>query len=188
MMVSSNALWYLMRGSGLVSLVLLTAVLVLGIATFRRWRPAGTPRFVTAMLHRTVSLLAVVFLAVHVITAVLDPYAVIRVAAVVVPFVGAKSTFWLGLGALSLDLVVALIVSSLLRAHIGARSWRTLHWVAYGAWPLALAHSFGEGTDAGALWFDLAGALCVAAVGAAVLWRLVPARGPKHLDREAVTA
>ena len=129
--LASKADWYLMRGTGVVSLLLFTAVVVLGIATVKRWRPGRLPRFVTPSLHRSISLLAVLFLAVHVVTAVVDPYALVNVTAVFVPFVAAKSAFWVGLGALSLDLLVVLIVSSLLRRHLGPRLWRAVHWVAW---------------------------------------------------------
>ena len=115
--VTSKADWYLMRGSGIVSLLLFTAVVVLGIATVKRWRPGRLPRFVTPSLHRSISLLAVLFLGVHIATAVIDPYAMVGIAAVFVPFVAGKSAFWVGLGALSLDLIAVLIVSSLLRRH-----------------------------------------------------------------------
>ncbi len=185
---ASRAVWYLMRSSGVVSLVLLTGVFVLGVATFRRWRPARTPRFVTASLHRTVSLLAVVFLTVHVVTAVADPYAVVGVAATVVPFVAGRSALWVGLGALSLDLVVALIASSLLRARVVTRVWRGIHWLAYLALPLALAHSFGMGSDAGSLWLEAIGGACIAAVCASVLWRVGASRDAKHLEPRAVGA
>jgi methionine sulfoxide reductase heme-binding subunit len=70
--------WYLMRGSGVVSLILLTVVVALGIATANRWR-AGQPRFVTLSLHRNASLLAVVFLAIHVLTGLIDPYAAVTI-------------------------------------------------------------------------------------------------------------
>ena len=73
-LIQDKAIWYVMRGSGVVSLLLLTGVMTLGIATAKRWRPAGRPRFVTAALHRSIALLAVVFVAIHVVTAVLDPY------------------------------------------------------------------------------------------------------------------
>jgi sulfoxide reductase heme-binding subunit YedZ len=180
---ATNADWYLMRASGFVTLVLLTAVLVLGIATFRRWRPAQLPRFVTTSLHRSISLLAVVFLGLHVVTAIVDPYAVVGLTAAVVPFVAGRNPFWVGLGAISLDLVVALIASSLMRARVGARTWRAIHWFAYLCWPLALAHSFGTGTDASTVWMLATGLGCVAAVLAALLWRLAaPARGIKHLE------
>ncbi len=61
--LTAGPVWYLMRGSGVVSLLLLTAVSALGMATVSRWRPGRVPRFVTLGLHRNLSLLAVVFLA-----------------------------------------------------------------------------------------------------------------------------
>jgi methionine sulfoxide reductase heme-binding subunit len=185
---SSNAVWYLMRASGVVSLVLLTAVLMLGIATFRRWSPARSPRFVTASLHRSLSLLAVVFVAVHVVTAVVDPYAAVGAAGAVVPFVAGRSAFWVGLGALSLDVLAALIVSSLLRARLAPATWRLVHRASYLCWPLALAHGFGMGTDASSPWLEASGAVCVVSVGASVLWRLAAPRPAKHLEPRAVVA
>jgi len=182
----TNADWYLMRSSGAVSLVLLTAAFVLGIATLRRWRPMDLPRFVTASLHRSLSLLAVVFLTTHVVTAIADPYAVLGFTAAFIPFLAGRNALWVGLGAVSLDLFIVLIVSSVLRARIGARVWRAIHWVAYLSWPLALAHSFGTGSDAGALWLRAVGVSCVVAVGAAVVWRLA-APGFKHLEPRAVS-
>jgi len=184
---SSNATWYLMRASGVVALVLLTAVLVLGIATNRRWRPGRAPRVATAGLHRSISLLAVAFLGVHVLTAVVDPYAVVGAAAVVVPLVAGKSAFAVGLGALSLDLVAALVASSLLRARVPATLWRGIHWLAYLAWPVALAHSFAAGTDATSPWLAAIGALCLATVASSALWRVRSERSAKHLEPRTVT-
>jgi sulfoxide reductase heme-binding subunit YedZ len=180
--LASKADWYLMRGTGVVSLLLLTAVIVLGIATVKRWRPGRLPRFVTPSLHRRISLLAVVFLAVHVATAVADPYALVGVAAIFVPFVAAKSALWVGLGALSLDLIAVLIVSSLLRRHIGARIWRALHWLAYLSWPVALAHTLGMGTDASSLWQRSLAAGCVGLVGLALAFRIRVRPSGKHLE------
>ena len=182
----TNADWYLMRSSGVVSLALLTGAFVLGIATSRRWRPRQMPRFVTASLHRSIALLAVAFVGVHVVTAIADPYAVVGVAAAFVPFVAGRSALWIGLGAISLDLFVALIVSSLLRGHLGARAWRAIHWTAYASWPLALAHTFGTGTDAGTIWMRAIGAVCVIAAGGSLAWRLSAPVG-KHLEPSGVS-
>ena len=76
-MTGRARVWYLMRGSGVVSLLLLTGVMALGIATFGGVRLGTMPRFATLALHRSVSLMAVVFLGVHVATAVIDPYAAV---------------------------------------------------------------------------------------------------------------
>src|ERR1017187_5706542 len=126
---STTALWYASRATGVVSLLLLSAVMILGMVVNRQGRLPGLPR--------GVSRLAVRFGVVHVITAIADPFVTIRIAAAVVPFTSGYEPFWLGLGAVSLDLVIALIVTSLARARIGRRAWRSLHWLAYAAWPVA---------------------------------------------------
>ena len=162
--------WYLTRGTGAASLVLLTLTLVLGVVNVRRWAPRGLQRFVVDDLHRTLGLLVVVLIAVHVVTSVLSSFVSISVIDALVPFVGSYHPFWLGLGALSLDLLAALIVTSLLRARIGLRSWRAVHWAAYACWPMAVVHGIGMGTDAAGwlLWLTLG---CVALAGVAVAAR-----------------
>ncbi|MBV8982982.1 MAG: ferric reductase-like transmembrane domain-containing protein, partial [Acidimicrobiia bacterium] len=121
---STKALWYLTRGSGIVSLVLLTASVVLGVSTAARWASAKWPRFITEGLHKNISLLSIVFLAVHIATAVLDGYVHIRWIDAVVPFTSTYRPFWLGLGALAFDMLLAVIVTSLVRVRIGHRIWR----------------------------------------------------------------
>ena len=147
--LTAGPVWYLMRGSGVVSLLLLTAVSALGMATVSRWRPGRVPRFVTLGLHRNLSLLAVVFLAIHVLTAVVDPQASVRAVSVFVPAISDRYGLWLGLAALALDLVIALVVTSLLRRRLPDALWRGVHWLAYLAWPVALLHGAGMGTDNG---------------------------------------
>jgi sulfoxide reductase heme-binding subunit YedZ len=175
-----SALWYLSRGTGAVTLVLLTASVILGITGTLRWRlGARTPRFVVDGLHRNVSLLVVVLLAAHVVTSLLDPFAHLRVLDAVVPLASRYRPVWLGLGALALDLLVALIVTSVMRARLGLRAWRAVHWAAYACWPVAVLHGLGTGTDAGSAWLQAMTAVCVAGVVAALAARLLagwPAR------------
>jgi predicted ferric reductase len=168
----TTALWYASRATGVVTLVLLTAVVVLGMLVNRQGSLPGLPRFAVTGLHRNISLLAVVFLAIHVLTAIADPYVTIGVAATVIPFASSYKTFWLGLGALSLDLIAALVVTSLARGRMSRRAWRSIHWLAYAAWPFAVLHSVGSSTDmrSGVMLGVLVG--CVLAAGAALAWRL----------------
>ena len=168
----STALWYASRATGVVSLLLLSLVVMLGIFVNRQGRLPGLPSFAVTGLHRSLSLLAVLFIAVHVTTAVIDPYVSIGLAALVIPFVSAYMPFWIGLGAVALDLIVALIVTSLLRAHISRRAWRGVHWLAYAAWPVALAHGFGASPDLRSGGLRVLAVSCALAVGAAGLWRL----------------
>jgi sulfoxide reductase heme-binding subunit YedZ len=183
---SSTALWYASRATGVVTLVLLTVVIVLGVLVNRQGRLPGLPRFATTSLHRSMSLLAVAFLAVHVITAIADPYVTIGIAATVVPFASAYKTFWIGLGAVSLDIIMALIITSLARARIGRRTWRAVHWLAYVSWPVALFHSIGSSNDLrnGALL--ALPVLCTMAVIGATGWRIASAvSAPGRAQRAA---
>jgi sulfoxide reductase heme-binding subunit YedZ len=175
----SQTLWYLTRGSGVVALLLLTATALLGSLSATRWRSERWPRFAVAELHRNLTLLALVFIATHVLTTVTDGYAPIGLRDAVVPFASRYRPLWLGFGALALDLLLALTVTSLLRRRIGYRAWRVLHWAAYGAWPLAFVHGFGSGTDARFGWLVVLTLACGVAVVAAITWRLVQSRSPR---------
>lgn len=170
--MSAHVLWFVTRGSGVVSLLLLTAVTVLGIAGGTRWRSARWPRFVIAGLHRNLTLLALVLIAIHVITTVTDGYAPISLVSAVVPFASSYRPVWLGLGAIAFDLLIALTLTSFLRKRIGYRAWRALHWSAYAAWPIALVHALGTGSDARLSWLQSIGVVSIGTVAAAVVWRV----------------
>src|ERR1700729_1982778 len=143
-MSSSSAFWYASRATGIVALLLLTAVLVLGILVNRQGRLPGLPRFAVTNLHRNLSLMAVVFIVIHVVTAVLDGYVSIPLVSGIIPFPSGYEGFWLGLGAISFDLMLALIATSLIRGHLSRRLWKAVHWLAYASWPVAFAHSIGS--------------------------------------------
>lgn len=173
----TDALWYAGRGTGVMTLVLLSIVVALGIAA-RDGRPAfGLPRFAVNLLHRNAALLAVALLLVHVVTLYFDPYAKLTLVDLVIPFAGAYRPFWLGLGTLALDTLAAIAVTSLLRHRLGVRTWRIVHWLAYLSWPPALLHGIQTGTDGGAWWMWTIVAACTALVLAAVAWRLTPSFG-----------
>jgi sulfoxide reductase heme-binding subunit YedZ len=167
-----TALWYAARSSGYVSLLMLTAILVLGILTAMRWDTVEWPRFLTQAVHRNLSLLVLVFLGIHIVTSVVDPFAGISVLNTVAPFTGSYRPVWMGLGVLSMELLVALVITSLLRQRIGFATWRVLHWAAYACWPLALLHTLGTGSDVRSAWALVIGLGSVAAVVFTIVWRL----------------
>lgn len=167
-----SPLWYLTRGTGLVCLILLTAVVAMGVVTTSRWQRPGWPRFVSVGLHRNLSLLVVVFLAIHIITAELDIFAPVGWLAVLVPFASAYRPVWLGLGTVAFDLLLAITATSLLRVRVGLRVWRGVHWLAYLCWPVALLHGLGTGTDARLGWVQALYLICLAVVVLAAGWRL----------------
>lgn len=167
-----SAYWYLTRSTGTVALLLLTFAVALGVVDVRRWSSPRWPRFVVDSLHRNVSLLAIAFLALHILTSVLDSFAPISLLDAFVPFAGAYRPFWLGLGAVALDLLLAVTITSLLRQRIGFSRWRAIHWLTYASWPIALLHGLGTGSDVKATWLLGLSVLCLVVVLAAVLARV----------------
>ncbi len=158
-------LWFLNRGTGLVLLVLLTLTLVAGILASRGRAGGRVPRFLTQTVHRDLALVTVVLLVVHVGSAVADTFVDIRWWQALVPVGATYQPLWLGLGTLTLDLLLIVVVTSLLRHRLPHRAWRTLHLTTYGAWGFAVAHGIGIGTDTGstfATWVYLGSAGAVA--------------------------
>jgi predicted ferric reductase len=176
--------WYLTRSTGAVALLLLTVAIAIGVIDVERWSTPRWPRFVVDSLHRNVSLLAMVFLVLHILTSVLDSFAPISLIDAFIPFTGAYRSFWLGLGAASFDLLLAVTLTSLLRRRMGFARWRAVHWLTYASWPIALLHGFGTGSDVKSGWLLALSIGCLAIVVAAVLARVL--RGwPANLGRRS---
>jgi sulfoxide reductase heme-binding subunit YedZ len=185
--VNSEIVWFATRGAGVVSLILFTGVVLLGILGAGRWQRPGWPRALTGGLHRNVALLSLVFLGIHVGTAVLDPFTALGPLAALVPFASSYRPLWVGLGVVAVYLGVALVLTSELRRHIGVRAWRAVHWAAYAAWPLAVVHGIGAGTDARTAWMVAIDAACVGAVLGAAAWRIAVGGQAGRVERERAT-
>lgn len=171
-MTGSTLLWYSTRATGIVSLVLLTGTVMLGVIGTARAASIRWPRLVTAGLHRNLALTALALVLVHIVTTVLDPFVSISLAAAIIPDSSAYRPLWLSLGAVSFDLMLAVILTSLLRDRLSRGVWRAVHLLVYVCWPIALWHGLGTGTDTRLIWVLAINVGCVAAVGWAVWWRL----------------
>jgi len=170
--MNDTLLWYATRGAGVVSLVLLTGVVVLGIVSVMRWQTTSWPRFLTTGFHRNLALTTLIFLAIHVVTAVVDPFTALGWEAAIVPFSSPYRRLWLGLGVVGIYLLASIVLTSLLRPFFGPGVWRMVHWLAYAMWPVALIHSIGTGTDPRFAWMLAIEAVCVGSIVAAVAWRV----------------
>ncbi len=172
----TTALWYLTRSAGLVSLILLSATVVLGTVASVGWTTDRWPRFLSQSVHRNLSLFCLALIGVHVLSTVGDGYVPIGLADAVIPFRSPYRPIWVGLGALALDMLLAVAVTSALRRRIGAAAWRGVHWLAYACWPIAVVHGLGSGSDPRLPGAMLVFVACIGAVAAAVAWRLAVGR------------
>lgn len=182
-LTTSPLLWYLNRSTGAVLMVLLTLSLCLGILATRARAGGRVPGFLRQDVHRAISLVAVALLAAHVVTAVLDEYVDIRWWQAFSPIGATYKPLWMGLGALALDLIVVVTVTSIVRAVFlrAPTLWRALHLTAYAAWGISLAHGLGIGTDAASVagrWVTVGcvGLVLVAALVRVRALRTAPAR------------
>ena len=185
-----SPLWYTARATGEVALILLTLTVALGVAGSTRLSTPGLPRLVRSGLHRNISLLSVAFVVTHVVMTALDPYASISITSAIVPFSSHYRPFWLSLGTIASDMLVALVLTSMIRTRLSYRTWRSVHWLAYASWPIALWHGLGTGTDSKVSWLLLLDAVCVLVVAAAALWRLqlLPSGRARAIGRAATAA
>lgn len=169
-----EGLWFVSRATGLVTLLLLTATVVLGCAHAGRVGGGRWPRFAVHAVHRNLSLLMAVFVTLHVCSAIIDTFVPLGWVDAVVPFVSSYDPVWVGLGAIAFDLFVAALVTSLVRARLPHRVWRGVHLTTYALWPVAVVHAWGVGgADSRLPWVIAIEVACGAAVCAAVARRVL---------------
>jgi predicted ferric reductase len=172
-------LWYLSRATGIVSIVLLTTVVVLGMVISARRQPGSDSSTVVMALHRWLSLGMVAFLLTHIATAIAETYVAIDLISWIVPFTSAYRTLWVGLGTLAFDILLAVTATSFLRHRLSVRAWKAVHWLSYALWPMAVIHGFVLGTADEPLLRAITG-LCGVIGGAVIGWRMTTT----HHDRE----
>lgn len=171
--LTSPYLWYTSRATGIVALILFTLVVSLG--TFVANRIGGTyvGRFELNELHRSVSIIAVIFLVIHITSTVVDSYVPTGWISVLVPMTSPYKRLAVGLGAVALDLILAVWISSLLKVRIANSTWRFIHWFAWLAFATAVVHTFLSGTDSRSGVGLIVVALCAAIVAGAAVWRFL---------------
>lgn len=180
-----SLLWYLSRATGVISIVLMTSVMVLGLLLSGARRSVGSRTTIVQAVHRSLALGMLAFLVLHIATAIIDTYVHISVVAAVLPFASSYRRFAVGLGTLGLDIVAAVIVTSLLRRRLSERVWRLVHRSSFVLWPLTLWHGIAMSTgNQPLLRFITIG--CGVIGTAAVLWRLIGTHHDSARRREVL--
>lgn len=182
---TGTALWYLTRATGILSLVLLSATVVIGVVASIGWTSADWPRFASQLMHRNLSLFCLVLIGIHIVTTVADGFVPIGYLDAFIPFLSPYRPLWVGLGALAFDALLAIAITSGLRSRIGVRAWRGVHYLAYACWPIAVLHGLGTGTDARLSLALLIEVLCIVSVVGAITWRILAARRMPNARRAA---
>jgi len=175
---TSPYFWYTTRATGLVALVLFTLVVTLGLMVANRVGGDTIGRFEVNELHRSLSMVAVVFLVIHILTTVVDSYVSTGFLSAIIPLTSSYKKWQITFGTISFDLLLAVWVSSLLKIRMKYQSWRAIHWLSWISFATSLVHAYLTGTD-GRHGYGLVIILsCFATVLIGVIWRVLyrPAR------------
>jgi hypothetical protein len=162
--------------AGVFALIGLTAAVGVGLLAADRIVMTPNRRIIAQAVHRAVSFGAMGFLVVHIVTEIMAGRS--HPADAVVPFLGHRRMLYLGLGTLASDLFLLVLVTGIMRGRFATRRptwmWRALHATAYVAWVLGIMHGLLDGRTAKP-YVDWSYGACVAAVGIALIVRLVVA-------------
>jgi predicted ferric reductase len=164
-------LWYTTRATGIVTMVLFTLVVCLGTLVANRVGGTFIGRFEINEVHRSLSMVAIVFLVIHILTTVLDSFVSTGLISAVIPMTSSYKRLPVALGAVAFDLILAVWISSLLKLRIKNGSWRFIHWFSWLGYAISLVHAYMTGTDAHHGVGLLSVVICGGVVALAALWR-----------------
>jgi methionine sulfoxide reductase heme-binding subunit len=175
--------WITSRAAGIVALLLSSISVCVGLLMGGRILKGRGPDL--RVTHEALSLATLAALAVHGLTLIGDGFLHPSLGEVAVPFLSGYKTLWTGAGIVAFWTLLILGLSYYVRARIGVERWRRLHRFTALAWILGLAHSLGEGTDAGQTWFLAMTAIVVVPALALLVVRWL---GPSPAPARAGTA
>ncbi len=176
--------WLASRAAGIVALILSSLSVSIGLLMGGRSRKVrGTDLRVA---HEALSLATLAAIAVHGLTLIGDGFLKLSLADVSLPFATSYKTLWTTSGIVSFWALALLGLSYYFRARIGVQRWRVLHRFTALAWILGIAHSLGEGTDAGQDWFLAMTAIVVVPALALLANRWLTSRKPSAPPARAI--
>jgi DMSO/TMAO reductase YedYZ heme-binding membrane subunit len=169
--------------SGAFALVALSAATVAGTIAAQQSVPARL-RILMQAAHRATALMAVAFLAAHILLKVMEAHA--TALDTLVPFLdGQDRALYVGLGTIASDLMIIIVATGVMRGRFAGHRrpwvWRTVHGLAYAAWPVAIIHGLLAGRTP-KLWVTLSYLVCLGVVAVAILARL-----PRLIRRRKLT-
>ena len=165
--------WITSRAAGTAALLLSSVAVAVGLSMGARLVKGRLPDL--RIVHEALSLATLAALAVHVVALFGDSYLKPSLADLTIPFVSGYQRGWTTIGIVSAWMMVLLGLSYYARGRIGPQRWRSLHRFTALAWALAVVHTLGEGTDAGAAWFVLPTLALALPTAALLVRRVAPA-------------
>ncbi len=145
---SVQAMWYVTRSAGIVAYLVLWLSVAWGLAVSSRILDTLLHRSFTYEFHQFLSLLAIGFIALHIIVLYFDRYLPYSISQLLVPFLSPYRPVWVGIGVIALYLTLLVTVTFYLRSRIGMKAFRSIHVLSLVAYLATAVHGLMSGTDA----------------------------------------
>jgi predicted ferric reductase len=140
-------MWFITRAAGLTGYVLLWLSTAWGLVVSSKILDRVLHRSFSYDFHEFLSLLAIGFVALHVIVLLADQYLPFSLIQVLIPFVAPYRPVWVGMGVIAFYLTVLASATFYIRARIGARAFRLIHYSSFIAFLASALHGLLAGTD-----------------------------------------
>jgi predicted ferric reductase len=176
-LVGQHSAWYLSRASAFVAYVLLWWSMILGLSITNRLARLWPGGPAAADLHEHASLLGLGFGVLHALVLLGDSYIGYTLPQILLPFGGSYQTVWVGLGQIGLYLMALVTFTFYIRRWIGARAWRTIHFLSFLVFALSVLHGVFSGSDSSLPWVFWMYVATSASVLAMTIYRVVGLRG-----------
>jgi len=142
-----EVIWIGARATGTASLVALVLSVLSGMALRSGALGWLSHNRGVRAVHDLTSVLWLPLAVAHVVALFLDPYANLGLIDLIVPFQVAYGRVAVGLGTISLQLMLVIVLSTWLRRHLTHGGWLAIHRLSYLAFIGVFAHGLLAGTD-----------------------------------------
>ncbi|HLZ68869.1 MAG TPA: ferric reductase-like transmembrane domain-containing protein [Dehalococcoidia bacterium] len=183
--LGSRLPWYTTRAAAITAYLLLSGTTVLGLSISTRALDRLMSRATAFALHEWLSWLALACVALHVGALLVDTFQPFSPGEVLVPFTSSYRQVATGIGVLSLYLLGTITISFYLRAHIGQRAWRTLHYGSFALYLLATSHGIFSGASQDLSWMRWVYSASATVVGLLLSSRILAGRRRHTAKRPA---
>jgi methionine sulfoxide reductase heme-binding subunit len=156
LLLAGQTIWIVARSTGVASLVALSLSLLTGMALRPKTLGWLSTNRAVSELHSYATVLWLPLGLAHVVAILLDPYSKVALLDLVVPFLVPYGTFAIGLGTVSVQLLLVVLVAAWSRTRLSRGQWLAFHRLSYLAFAAAFLHGILSGTDLAYPW--LAGA------------------------------
>jgi sulfoxide reductase heme-binding subunit YedZ len=151
-LLAGETLWIVARSTGVASLLALSLSLLTGMALRPKSLTWLSTNRALSELHSYATVLWLPLGLAHIIALLFDPYAKVGLSDLVIPFAMSYGTFAIGLGTISVELLIVVTVAAWSRSRLSRGQWLAFHRVSYIAFAVAFLHGVLSGTDLAYPW------------------------------------